>query len=170
MVQRSTAKLDEHLTRIHEELKRVIDVHLEFTYGNLVNYFSHIQGSWRKAMDGFQQGLPQDESLPVRQYRPLNILDQLKYLSKEYIDIEELCLRPLHGLSDPGDAAAAELKKTLRAYLNAQCSITDTASTLFLHRNTVRNRIRQCEKILNGDLNDPDFRLQVQLSLMFMDA
>ena len=62
-----------------------------------------------------------------------------------------------------------ELRKTLKTYLDCHCSIIETANLLFVHRNTIRYRIKRCEEILENDLRDPDYCFQVQLCLVFTD-
>ena len=36
---------------------------------------------------------------------------------------------------------------------------------MFIHRNTVKNRMKKCEDILEGEMDEPDFIFQLQLSL-----
>lgn len=59
-----------------------------------------------------------------------------------------------------------QLLQTLEALLQTGGRIVDTASLLYLHRNTVQFRQRKLEEILGVDLSDPDVALQLRLGLM----
>ena len=64
------------------------------------------------------------------------------------------------------DGAHAELVDTLEAYLRLHGNINHVARQLFLHRNTVRHRLRRIAKLTGADLEDPDARLAMQLAIL----
>ncbi len=80
-----------------------------------------------------------------------------------------MCRRMLKELAFPADEMNRELKKTLKAYLDCHCSIMETANRLYLHRNTVRYRIKKCEEIMGNDLSDSQYCFQLQLCLILSD-
>ncbi|WP_150130562.1 helix-turn-helix domain-containing protein, partial [Streptomyces sp. 150FB] len=57
------------------------------------------------------------------------------------------------------------LPETLRCWLSLHGSWDRTATTLSVHRNTVRQRIARCATLLNADLNDMDVRAELWLAL-----
>lgn len=57
-----------------------------------------------------------------------------------------------------------DLTKTLLAYLDAESSITETAAVLGIHRNTVSERIKKIESVLDVSLDDPETRLALHLA------
>ena len=57
-----------------------------------------------------------------------------------------------------------ELLHTLETYLDSNCSPSDTATALNIHRNTVINRVEKIRALLKVDLNEPDERLALQLA------
>jgi len=59
-----------------------------------------------------------------------------------------------------------ELFDTLEAYLRHSGSVNTVAKQLFLHRNTVRHRLRRIRKLISADLADPDTRLSLQLAIL----
>lgn len=71
-------------------------------------------------------------------------------------------LGPLLALSDQQGEA---LTGTLRAYLEASCSLQAAARALFLHISTVRYRLGKIEGILSCDLKDPETRFELGLAL-----
>nr|WP_296775847.1 helix-turn-helix domain-containing protein [Rhodococcus sp. (in: high G+C Gram-positive bacteria)] len=58
---------------------------------------------------------------------------------------------------------AANLRSTLRAYYDANCSFRSAAATLELHHNTVRYRLAQAERIMGQSILE--LRLQRELAL-----
>ncbi|HET9420441.1 MAG TPA: PucR family transcriptional regulator [Nocardioides sp.] len=81
------------------------------------------------------------------------------------------------GLLDPGRARAfarsylaplgddPALLDTLAAFLRRHGSVLATAEELTVHRNTVRNRIRQIESLLDVSLDDPQVRVDAWVAL-----
>lgn len=57
-----------------------------------------------------------------------------------------------------------ELLRTLETYLDCNCSPSETAIALGIHRNTVINRVDKLKNLLKVDLNEPDERLALQLA------
>ena len=47
--------------------------------------------------------------------------------------------------------------------------MSQTASTLFIHRTTLQYRLRQIESILGLSLDSPQTRLELQVALVLMD-
>jgi sugar diacid utilization regulator len=59
-----------------------------------------------------------------------------------------------------------ELFDTLESYLRHSGSVNTVARQLYLHRNTVRHRLRRVRKLIGADLADPDTRLSLQLAIL----
>jgi purine catabolism regulator len=59
-----------------------------------------------------------------------------------------------------------DLVATLYAYLAADCSVQKVAETLFVHRNTVRYRLDQIERLTNRSLQSTQDRVQLWLALL----
>lgn len=62
------------------------------------------------------------------------------------------------------------LAETLRTYLDAFGDIAAAATSLRVHPNTVRYRVRRIEKLLSTSLADPEVRLLFSLGLRVLDA
>ena len=81
-------------------------------------------------------------------------------------DLAEDLLRPLREF----DAAhAGALISTLRAYLDANGSVAAVAEQLIVHRNTVRYRLAQIERLTGQDLTSTVARVQLWLALSAVD-
>ncbi len=77
-------------------------------------------------------------------------------------ELAAAALSPLDALT-PG--AAAKLRETLRAWLDAQGRIEPTAAALGVHPQTVRYRLGQLREQLGDALDDPEGRLALSLAL-----
>jgi len=95
-------------------------------------------------------------------------------LGVAYATVDQLPERALHDLADGVanelaeiDAAnGTELLTTLQDYLENGRSVTQTASHLFLHRNTLRARLERIERLLDLDLRSTDGLIGARLSVL----
>ena len=100
----------------------------------------------------------------------LNINDMLSsmflysQLDNQYLaQIIEKNLRPLIIYDE---SEKADLHKTLRTYLANDKNIGITANELYIHRNTLTNRLSKIEEILDSvDLNNPDDCFEINIAL-----
>lgn len=74
-------------------------------------------------------------------------------------DLREFCERVLGGLDE-------DLVRTLEEYVRSHGSVKIAAARLFLHRNTVRQRLRRISQLTGADLEDADSRLAMQLAIL----
>ena len=84
-------------------------------------------------------------------------------------DIEAQAERALGALADD-EERYADLIKTLDAFIRLHGSVNAVARDLFLHRNTVRQRLRRIAQLTGANLQDPNDRLSLQLALLGRDA
>ena len=73
-------------------------------------------------------------------------------------------------LSDYDSRNGTQLELTLYTYLKCACSTTETADTLFLHRNSVIYRLHRIEDLCDIDLSDTDtgFRLRLSFAISYV--
>jgi PucR family transcriptional regulator, purine catabolism regulatory protein len=89
-------------------------------------------------------------------------------LGRPESDIREFADRTLGPLAD--GEQHADLVRTLDAYLRLHGSLNAVARDLYLHRNTVRQRLRRITKLTGADLKNADSRLALQLALLGRSA
>jgi DNA-binding PucR family transcriptional regulator len=89
-------------------------------------------------------------------------------LGRPESDIREFADRVLGPLAD--GERHGDLIRTLDAYLRLHGSLNAVARDLYLHRNTVRQRLRRIAKLTGADLKDADSRLALQLALLGRNA
>lgn len=68
-------------------------------------------------------------------------------------------------LAYPQTTKEKELRFTLSVYMANQCDLTKTSEDIFIHRNTVKYRIKKCEEILGQSVESPDTSLSIRLAL-----
>ncbi len=84
-------------------------------------------------------------------------------------DIEAQAEKALGQLAED-EERYGDLIKTLEAFIRLHGSVNAVARDLFLHRNTVRQRLRRIGQLSGADLTDPNDRLALQLALIGRDA
>ena len=62
-----------------------------------------------------------------------------------------------------------DLCPLLKCHLSTMMRVSDTARKLFLHRNTVLNRLQKIEEILGSHLMDEDIQNELRLSFLVAD-
>ena len=73
----------------------------------------------------------------------------------------------IYGLVE--DGALGSLDEILKAYIQNNCNTTQTSKELFLHRNTIINKIAKIEELIGCSINNWNVQLNLMLSLMVMD-
>lgn len=85
-------------------------------------------------------------------------------LNQPVPEIEAFAQRLLGPLLD--DEKLEDLIDTLESYLRNNGSPNAVARQMYLHRNTVRHRLRRIVALTRVDLDDPDTRLALQLAIL----
>jgi sugar diacid utilization regulator len=96
-----------------------------------------------------------------------SILLQQRELGQDLLVFARDRLGPLreHDLEHGGNLVAC-----LRAYLSSGAELKAVAKELYLHRNSVRYKLRRISEITGLDLRDPEARFQLQLALRILDV
>ncbi len=84
-------------------------------------------------------------------------------------DIEAQSERALGALAED-EERYGDLIKTLDSFLNLHGSVNAVARDLYLHRNTVRQRLRRIAQLTGSDLNSADDRLALRIALLGRSA
>ena len=102
------------------------------------------------------------------QYRELGVYQLLlaiddKNTMKQYYDAK------LGVLEKHDQNNGSDYLEFLKVYLNSNCSITDTADKLFIHRNTVVYKIKKINELLDCDLSELEVRVKLFLAIMLQN-
>jgi purine catabolism regulator len=90
-------------------------------------------------------------------------------VASEDVPLRDLAQEVLRPLRDFDAAHAGSLVATLRAYLDADGSVAAVATRLIVHRNTVRYRLEQIERLTGRSLARTADRVQLWLALAASD-
>jgi len=88
-------------------------------------------------------------------------------LGRPTAEIRTFCRTILGPLAD---GAQRDELRTLEEFLRAHGSVNGVARALFLHRNTVRERLKRISLLTGADLEDADQRMQLYLAVLGQSA
>ena len=159
--------LIDRLTSYRKILQKTLKLNINYYIGKIVQDLNSIKYSYKEAMDSIKFGKTKDDIEFIKYYNQLGTLELLQLLPN--VQMESFISNNLKSLAYSEDETLIEFKNTLKMYLDLNCNITDTANALFVHRNTVKYRIKRCEEILGQDITDPSYSLQLRLSLSYLE-
>lgn len=84
------------------------------------------------------------------------------------INLRRFCHDKVLRLEQADKSPDKELMTTLLNYLNNARSLTKTAEEMYIHRNTVRNRINKCMEIMQTELESGDEIFDILCSLRIL--
>jgi purine catabolism regulator len=125
-------------------------------------------GGWYGGMTGLrwsyyeaQEAMSRGVGINERQQMSLSGL----LLASEDVPLRELAEDLLRPLREFDERHSGPLVATLRAYLDANGSVTAVADRLIVHRNTVRYRLEQIERLIGQPVDSTATRVQLWLAL-----
>ena len=101
-------------------------------------------------------------------YESIQFIRMLSYfrLDESSIFMENQAFKLLHNYDTEN---GTEYMNTLRIYMSSNCNIARTAKLLFIHRNTLINRLERIGAISGIRLEDYYARIHIMVALMFHD-
>lgn len=155
------------LLRVHDMVKEKFDMELTIAQGGIVSSLLNIESSYSQAEQCLIDGNRDADCPYLLSYKPQNMKELFKYIPEK--EVKDTCKFTLKELAYPRNQTEEELRKTLYTYLFCGNSITKTAETLFVHRNTIKYRLKKCEEILETDLSEVSDCFQLQLALVLTE-
>ncbi|MGH1830995.1 PucR family transcriptional regulator ligand-binding domain-containing protein [Enterococcus gilvus] len=153
------------LEKLHKELLGLFGIYARFGIGDPVNNIDLLHFSYKESKQALEES--EDRTTFVSYNKIQGIKRITENVSNE--DMRYFCISILKNLAYPENEQDQEMRKTLMTYLDQQCEITKTAEMLFIHRNTVKYRIKKCEELLNNNIDHPEFSLQLRVALFLSD-
>jgi purine catabolism regulator len=162
-------KIKDITNKINEKIKKDIDFTVTIGVGSYKDSVMDIHESYAEAQKAIKLSrvLKKDK---IIFYDDLGIYKLLEDFS-ETDSIKEFYDSYLGSLIQYDDEHNAELLHTLESLIKNDWNIKETAEKLFVHYNTVKYRMKRISKILGIDLQDPEqkFNLALSLKLLKMD-
>ncbi len=166
LIQKESESLARLIPMIKQEIARAFQEVMIFGYGNVVTQIFEVANSYWEATELLKK-IEKNTDQYLIEYKPQNVMELLKDISEFHV--QDVCRTMLGSLAFPDNEMDVELRHTLKTYLNCYCSIVQTANMLYVHRNTVRYRLKRCEEMLNIDLTDADLCFQLQMCIFMAD-
>ncbi|MDD3225893.1 MAG: PucR family transcriptional regulator ligand-binding domain-containing protein [Clostridium sp.] len=157
-------RLDKSLKEIQEVIKKRMDgLSVSVGIGNPYKDLKMMKQSLNEAELAIHSAKCQGLDDTITRYKDIGIYGLLfsiknkDILKNYYLDV----LGPITG----NDNKDSSLIQILETYLNENCNITVTAEKLFLHRNTLKYRIKKIEELLNYDLHNFNDCTKIKVAL-----
>lgn len=126
--------------------------------GRLHYSVSEICRSFQEARQALSLGRFRQPKNGITCYEDLGVLKLLSHIRAEELD--DFAQETLGPLMDYDSHNSTDLLKTLEIYFQENESLNLAAEKLFIHANTLRNRLKKIEGIVGIELNQADVRVR----------
>ncbi|WP_329495318.1 PucR family transcriptional regulator ligand-binding domain-containing protein [Enterococcus faecalis] len=160
------SKKNDHLMilqNLAERLQQALPITIRFALGNAHENLEDLPNSYIEASSTLEASLHAQKPATVQLFHPKGLAGLFEKIGTE--DVEYFCQQQLKELAYPTEPTLQELRKTLKVFLDFNCEITKTANALYLHRNTIKYRMNQCEKLLDTSIQEPETSLLLRVAL-----
>ncbi|EKG8980561.1 PucR family transcriptional regulator ligand-binding domain-containing protein [Enterococcus faecalis] len=160
------SKKNDHLMilqNLAERLQQALPITIRFALGNAYENLEDLPNSYIEASSTLEASLHAQKPAAVQLFHPKGLAGLFEKIGTE--DVEYFCQQQLKELAYPTEPTLQELRKTLKVFLDFNCEITKTANALYLHRNTIKYRMNQCEKLLDTSIQEPETSLLLRVAL-----
>lgn len=160
------SKKNDHLMilqNLAERLQQALPITIRFALGNAYENLEDLPNSYIEASSTLEASLHAQKPATVQLFHPKGLAGPFEKIGTE--DVEYFCQQQLKELAYPTEPTLQELRKTLKVFLDFNCEITKTANALYLHRNTIKYRMNQCEKLLDTSIQEPETSLLLRVAL-----
>lgn len=160
------SKKNDHLMilqNLAERLQQALPITIRFALGNAYENLEDLPNSYIEASSTLEASLHAQKLATVQLFHPKGLAGLFEKIGTE--DVEYFCQQQLKELAYPTEPTLQELRKTLKVFLDFNCEITKTANALYLHRNTIKYRMNQCEKLLGTSIQEPETSLLLRVAL-----
>lgn len=126
--------------------------------GRLHYSVAEICRSFQEARQALSLGRFRQPEYGITCYEDLGVLKLLSHIRTEELD--DFAQEVLGTLMDYDSQNGTELLVTLEIYFQENESLPQAAERLFIHANTLRNRLKKIETVLGVNLNQADVRVR----------
>ena len=169
------ASMDEEYKPSETMLKFLEQYNAYLGQGNVGYHFSSLPAMYSQALAGIKFGTAIDTEnrfCPYEKYAMYQVvefaLDSCGRLMKSRNPIH-LCNIEAVTLMRYDNENNDNLLEVLHAYLKYNCNISETARALFIHRNTMNNKLHKIEEVICKKLDDPDLLERLRFSCIVLD-
>ncbi|EHJ01563.1 transcriptional regulator, PucR family [Clostridium sp. DL-VIII] len=157
-------RLNRALVEIQEVIKKRMDgLSVSVGIGNHYKDLKMMKQSLSEAELAIDSAKCQGLDDTITRYKDIGIYGLLFSIKNRTV-LENYFAEVLGEISS-SDNKDNNLIEILETYLNENCNITATAEKLFLHRNTLKYKIKKIEELLNCDLHNFNDCIKVKIAL-----
>jgi sugar diacid utilization regulator len=159
------SRLDKALKEIQEAIKKRMDG-LSVSVGIGTNYkdLKMMKQSLNEAELAIDSTKCQGLEDIITRYKDIGIYGLLFSVKNKNV-LENYFFDVLGPISNNDNNKENNLLQILEMYLNENCNITIAAEKLFLHRNTLKYKIKKIEELLNCDLHNFEDCMKIKIAL-----
>lgn len=167
LIQGRKSGLQERYSQIHNFVEEKFKRQITIAQGSAISSVLNIKNAYQAAEECMENGEPNEVYEYLLSYKPKNIMELFKFVPER--ERKDICRYTLKELAYPQNQMQEELRKTLHTYLFCGSSVTKTAENMFLHRNTIKYRVKKCEEILGMELSSTSDCFHLQLALVLSE-
>ena len=157
------SRLDKALKEIKEVIKKRMDgLSVSVGIGTSYKDLKMMKQSLNEAELAIDSAKCQGLDDTITKYKDIGIYGLLFSVKNKNV-LENYFLDTLGSISN--NDKENNLLQILEMYLNENCNITITAEKLFLHRNTLKYKIKKIEELLNCDLHNFEDCMKIKIAL-----
>jgi sugar diacid utilization regulator len=161
----SLNRFEKALKEIQETLKaRVNGLSVSIGIGGPYEGLKMMKQSLKEAKLAVESGKCQGLKNTISKYKDTGIYRLLFNVENKEV-LENYCSDVLGPILENSNGKEMLLTEILEMYLSENCNITSTAEKLFMHRNTLKYRIKKIEEVLNCDLRNFEECLKVKVAI-----
>lgn len=148
----------EKMIHISENTESVTGVSMPFSQFSLFAEYARQAG---KAIELGKALHPHERFFDFSEY----VLDYILGHFKEEFSTQTICSEAVWKLLASDQEKHTDYLRTLKAYFDNNYQPTAAAAALYIHRSTLAYRLEKISELTGADLNDPDTRLYMQISM-----
>ena len=131
-------------------------------------HLRNLSGRHQQAMKALQMGLLLEGAGPLFHYDAYSIYHCLELCAPQ-VSLLQLCHSAVLKLESYDRKNGTELMGTLHAYLSCNQNISEAASALYIHRNTLSKRIDRINDLIHVDLSDAETVFHLMFSFRILE-
>lgn len=152
------------ITKLQKDFHCRIDQDVIVGIGNEYSGLQRLRDSYKEAIEVVHLKRHMDECLP-HAYGDLGIYRIVPFLYEQYKQ-RHYKNEALTKLKKHDEQHGTDFLHTLRAYIQHDCNMKQTAESLYIHPNTLHYRLKRMQAIANLPLHDFEQRMMLYLDLL----
>lgn len=136
--------------------------------GRAVDDPANLKQSYKQALHALEISKEHAMAQSVVRFDQLGVL-RLLHLIHDHDEVAAFLAETVHPLLEYDQTHGTDLLETLRVYCSEQGNARRVAEKMYLHYNTVLYRLKRIEQITGISLTDPDYWLNMQVSLKLLE-